>query len=108
MLASLIRTPSSFLLPGESVHAQREHADGEPGAAGQHGLSVVSLHRLHDGRRGWQSGGKAQASICDQVAEDGVRRALRRHGHVFAAQTRRVCQGKAADLPHFSHNEARA
>lgn len=74
-LASLIRASSSFRT-GEPVHAQREHANGESGTAGQHGLPVVSLHRLYDGRRGGKSGGKAEASVCDQVAEDGVRRAL--------------------------------
>ncbi len=54
------------------MHAEREHADRESGAAGQHGVPVVPLHRIHDGRRGGQPGGEAQASVRHQVAEDGV------------------------------------
>lgn len=79
---------------GEPVHAQWEHAHRESGTAGQHGLPVVSLHRLHDGWRGWKPGGKAKAPVRHQVAKDSVWSAIWRHGYVPAAQAGWVCQGK--------------
>lgn len=70
---------------GEPVHPEWKHTHRESGSAGQHGLPVVSLHRLHDGRWGWKPGREAKASVCHQVAEDSVWSALWRHGYVFAA-----------------------
>lgn len=82
---------------GESVHSQWEHADRDPGPAGQHGLPVVSLHCLHDGRRGGKSGGEAEATVCYQVAKNCVRSTIWRHGDVSAAQASWVCKGEIAN-----------
>lgn len=79
---------------GEPLHSQREHADRDPGPAGQHGLPVVSLHCLHDGRRGRKPGGEAKAAVCHQMAKNCVWSAVWRHGYVSAAQTSWVCKGK--------------
>lgn len=91
MAAWLIRL---LVSAGESLHSQREHADRDPGPTGQHGLPVVSLHCLHDGRWGWKSGGEAKTAVCHQMAKNRVWSTVWCHGYVSVAQTSWVCKGK--------------
>lgn len=84
-----------LLVPaGESLHSQREHADRDPGPTGQHGLPVVPLHCLHDGRWGRKSGGEAKTAVCHQMAKNRVWSTVWCHGYVSVAQTSWVCKGK--------------